>query len=121
MKIGDVHIEVVSKFKYLGLFLDSELMFNDHVEFLKRKLIGCLKMLGSLTPLIGQNLSISLFKTLIIHVLDYVDIVYDCLNAKKCAEILKLQNYAMWIISQTGFDMSTVVMHCKKELQRLSG
>ena len=43
-----VNVEVVDKTKYLGVMLDSELKFSEHVNYLKQKLIGRTKMLGKL-------------------------------------------------------------------------
>ena len=75
-----VDIEVRKKTKYLGVVLDSELKFTDHVNYLKQKLIGRTKMLGKLRQLIGQDLTLELYKSLILPVIDYADVVYACLS-----------------------------------------
>ncbi len=99
-----VNIEVVSKTKYLGVILDSELKFTEHVNYLKQKLIGRTKMLGKLHPLIGQELTLELYKSLVLPVIDYADVVYDCLSSKSSRDLQKLQNYALRIVLQADYD-----------------
>ena len=64
--------------KYLGVVLDSQLKFSDHNAYLK---IGRIKMLGRLMPLVRQDNSLNLYKSLVLPVLDHADVVYDCLTS----------------------------------------
>ena len=74
----------------------------------------------SLAPSVGKDVTLGLYKSLVLPVLDYADVVYDCLNAKDCREIQKLQNYAVRIINMAGYDKSTKEMHIDAELMYLS-
>ena len=113
-------LKLWTKIKYLGIILDSERKFCGHADYLKRMLIGRIKMLEKLRPLVGQDISLNLYKTMVLPVLDYTDIVYDCLRAKYCTDLQKIQNYAMRIILQWGIERCSAEMHCVLELQRLS-
>ncbi len=115
-----VNIEIVEKVKYLGIILDRELKFSEHVSYLKQKLIGRTKMLGKLRPIIGQNLTLELYKSLILPVMDYGDIVYDCLSSKSSKELQRLQNYALHIVLRSGFEKSISDMHKETNLMFLS-
>ncbi len=84
LNVGSTQIELVKKYKYLGVVLDNTLTFSEHVKYLKGKIVGRIKMLGKLRPLVGQEIALSLYKSLILPVLDYADVVYDCLSAKNC-------------------------------------
>ena len=53
-------------------------------------------------------------------VLDYADIVYDCLTVRDCNELQRLQNYSMRVLLQSGFDKSSSEMHSELELYRLA-
>ena len=75
----NVEIEGVDKMKYLGIILDPQLKFSEHMTYLKNKLIGRIKMLGRLRPLVGQDIALTLYKALVLPVLDYCDVVHDCL------------------------------------------
>ena len=44
--INDVAIELVDEFKYLGVYLDMRLTFSKHVEYITKKCMGKLRMLG---------------------------------------------------------------------------
>ncbi len=76
ISVGSHEIDLVDKHKYLGIILDRTLTFGEHVRYLKG-------MLGKLRPVVGQVMSLKLYSSLILPVLDYADIVYDCLSAKK--------------------------------------
>ena len=115
-----VNIEIVEKVKYLGIILDKELKFAEHVAYLKQKLIGRTKMLGKLRPIIGQNLALELYKSLILPVIDYGDIVYDCLSSKASNDLQKLQNYALRIVLHSGYEKSISDMHKETKLMFLS-
>ena len=103
----------------MGVILYQELKFNEHTSYLKHKLIGRTKMLGKLRPLVGQEISLCLYKTLILPVLDYVDVVYDCLSVKDNAQLQRVQNYALRVILQCGGEVSTAVMHQLLNMQML--
>ena len=115
-----IDVEVVKKVKYLGVMLDPELKFNEHVAYLKHKLIGRTKMLGKLRPLVGADTTLSLYKSLILPVLDYADVVYDCLSAKCCHKIQRIQNYALRIVHMAGYETSVRDMHIYSNITYLS-
>ncbi len=48
---------------------------------------------------------------LVLPVLDYCDVVYDCLSVKDCQTLQRLQNYALRVILQSGFEIGTQNMH----------
>ena len=77
-------------------------------------------MLGRLRPIIGKELTLGLYKSLVLPVLDYADVMYDCLNVKDCRDIQKLQNYALRIINMAGYETSTRDMHIEADLMYLS-
>ncbi len=52
---GDVRIELVEQMKYLSVILDPEQNFFDPSDYTKHKLIGRMKMLRKLRPLISGS------------------------------------------------------------------
>ena len=77
-------------------------------------------MLGKLRRIVGQEVSLNLYKTLITPLLDYGDIVYDCLSAKDCFELWKIQNCAQHIILQKDACTHVADMHREVKLMYLS-
>ena len=105
------HIESVGEYKYLGILLDKNLKFDRHVQYVRRKCIGRLNMLGKLWRLVGQEVSLDLYKSLITPLLDYGGMVYDCLTAKDSAVLQQVQNCALRIILQADRRTHVADMH----------
>ena len=97
---GDTVIETVEYYKYLSIMLDQFLRFDHHVRYIRNKCIGRLKMLGKLRKIIGQDVSLGLYKSLISPLLDYGDTEYDCLSTHDSHSLQKIQNCALRIILQ---------------------
>ena len=96
-----VEIDIVKQMKYLGVILDSQLKFNDHVTYLKKKFISRIRMLGKLRPLVGQEMALSI-------------------NLWYFQNLQRIQNYSMRVILQTSFEMRSAEMHNELDLCRLS-
>ncbi len=87
---------------------------------MKKKLIGHLKMLGKLKPRVGEVVSLQLYKSLILPVLDYGDIIYDCLSARDSKRLQTIQNCALRIIKGTDRFTPSVQLHVDQKLLFLS-
>ena len=75
-KINGTELELVSSVKLLGLEIDSELLFNSHVEKLCKKLsqrIGILKKIRSCLPMTQRLL---FYNSTIRSVLHYVSSIW---------------------------------------------
>ena len=120
LEVNGTNIELVDEFKYLGIMLDRTLSFSSHVTYLKNKLIGRLKMLGKLRPRVGEEVSLQLYKTLILLVLDYGDVVYDCLSAKDCRRLQTIQNCALRIVKRADKRTPSNVLHTNSSMMYLA-
>ncbi len=112
---GDTDIETVTTYKYLGIILDNYLRFDQHVKYVRSKCMGRIKMLGKLRRIVGQEVSLQLYKSLITPILDYGDTVYDCLSAKDSHRLQMIQNCALRIVLQK--DRKTHVADMHRELK----
>ena len=56
LKIGNWIISRVQEFKYLGVILDSSLTFNNHVQYIRTKTIGKLKLLSRATYFLSNDI-----------------------------------------------------------------
>ena len=100
---GGESIDTMCTFKYLGVMIDQNLKFDAHVTYLKHKVFTRLKALGKARQFIDQNLSIGMYKSLIMPHLDYADIIYDAMHAKSAKQLQLLQNCCLRICLQLQF------------------
>ena len=116
---NEAEIELVDKMKYLGIILDPQLKFSEHVSYLKKKLIGRIKMLGKLRPLVGQDITLTLYKSLVLPVLDYCDVVYMTATKEQLGRLQLIQNQSCRIILRAHKRSHIVDMHSSLQLQTL--
>ena len=69
-------IEKIEEFKYLGLWLDSQLSFKPHINAITKKIFGCLKSLYRSVDCFSQEVRKRLIMQLILPILDYADVIY---------------------------------------------
>ena len=81
--------------KYLGMKLDPELKFNAHADYIRSKTISKIELLGRIRNNINQSTATMLYKTLILPIFDYGDIIYDCLCQKDAVTLQRLQNMSL--------------------------
>ena len=70
-------VQQCSSQKHLGLFLDNKLDFNKHLD---EKINTCNKiteMMKKLSPLVPRQSLLTIYKSFVRPILDYVDIIYD--------------------------------------------
>ena len=102
------------KNKYM---LQQQLTFSEHVRYICRKCIGRVRMLSKLRPIVGQETSLELYKTLVTPLLDYCDVdYYETLSAKDNKELQKMQNTAFKIILQANRWTPTKEIHNKMRM-----
>ena len=77
-------------------------------------------MLGKLRPLVGSEQTLNLYQSLILPVLDYADVIYDCLSAKDSPELQKWQNCALRIVQHADRLTSTKTLHENSKILYLS-
>ena len=89
VRCGEKYIEKVSTFRYLGVKLDSLSNFHEHVQYIKQKTIGKIKLLNRVTSFLPEKLNLSLFKLLIRPHFDYCNVIYGCISQDDAYELTK--------------------------------
>ncbi len=92
--------EIVSKtdcFKYLGIMVDKNLKFCDHIEYTKKKLFAKMKSLARVRQFVSRGLALQLYQSLIIPHIDYSDIVYDAIGAVDSQKLQTIKNQCLRI------------------------
>ena len=119
VQCGTNIIDRVTNFKYLGVKLDSQLNFSNHIQHLKGQTIGRIKMLGRAANVLDIGTSTMLYKTLILPLFDYCDIVYGGLNQKDSMTLQKLQNFSLKSMLKLPKLTSTSEIHSRLNLPYL--
>ncbi len=120
IRVGDQQLEQQDVYKYLGLYLDNRLNFDKHVEYLCNNVKQKLGTLGKIRKYLDQGTSLMLYKSLILPVIDYGDIVYMTTSQNNLGKVQKLQNSACRIILRAERRTSTKYMHDQLELLELA-
>ncbi len=82
IRFGDMVIKRVEEAKYLGMMLDPQLTFSAHVNYIHKKTLGKIKLLGRLSYVINQTSGTSLYTSLVLPIFDYNDHIYDCIGQR---------------------------------------
>ena len=83
-------LDRVHCYKYLGLSIDDILSFNKHVQDMHKIVTHKLYMFSKIRFYIDEKAAISLFKTMILPIIEYCDIVYEGTSMKNLDKIDKL-------------------------------
>ena len=120
LKVGNKKIERVSSMKYLGIILDENLSFTEHIKYIFNKSTKKLGILRRAREYLDQKTSILLFKSLIVPYLDYCDTVYMCGSSVDLKQLQLIQNSACQIILKVPKETGITTMHDELKLMQLS-
>ena len=110
VKINNVDLQLVNSFKYLGVFIDAKLKFEEYYEYIISKISGKINYLKR----ISQNLSVfckkCIYNTIILpHFLYCATILYTA-NENVFEKLQILQNKAMRTILNTDKFCKSIIM-----------
>lgn len=111
-------IERVTTFKYLGLTLDTNLKFKEHVEVTYTKTVKQLCMLNNFRNKVGYQLARYIYITTILPHFDYLDFIYDCLSIEMSDKLEWVQSRGMRILLSEGPLASTEEMRQRAQIPR---
>ncbi len=97
VKCNGSTIERVDSFKYLGVYLDKNLKFNVHADYVRRKIFSKMKALAKTRQFVSQSMSLQLYRSLVLPHLDYGDILYDTMSAQDSNKLQVIQNKCLRI------------------------
>ena len=85
----------VSSYKYLGVYIDKKLSYEDAVHNTYVKANRKLFTLRRVRPYITQSVAALIYKQFVLPILDYADFLIDSAPAKEVKLLDKLQNRAI--------------------------
>ena len=83
-------LDKVCSYKYLGFALDEHLNFNKHITELKQLISHKLYLLSKIRRYITVEASINIFKTMVLSLIEYGDIIYNGTSESNLKDIEKL-------------------------------
>ena len=117
--INSQTIQKCDKMKYLGIVLDPQLTFHKHIEYLQSKIIPKVQTLGKIAPIVKQSTALMVYKTLIMPIMEYGDVIFDCLSARDVSTPQKLQNSCLKHVLQLPRLTPTAYIHEKLDVEYL--
>lgn len=91
---------------FLGLRFDSKLSFINQINYIKQttsKRLNILKILSNRTWNINKKTLINIYKSLVLSVIDYSSIIFDCLTIERKRQLQIIQNNCLRIILKKPF------------------
>ena len=90
ISLSNTVLEKVCSYKYLGFILDDQLNFNKHVKELVKLITHKLYLSSCIRKYLTKNASITIFKTMILSLIEYGDIIYAGTNQTNLNKIVNL-------------------------------
>ena len=100
LNLQGVNINRVTEFCYLGVTLDEQLLWKEHIDTVCVKVTKRLGLLSRIRNCLTKKASLCVFNTLIAPVFTYVDVVWSELSVECSTSLQRLQNRAARIIAK---------------------
>ena len=105
--------------KYLGVFLDSKLTFDKHIDYISDKAAKKIGIIRKVNECLHRSTALTLYRSLVLPLFDYCDTVYMCTSIGNLSKLQLLQNQACRTILLAGRYTSVVDMHRSLKLELL--
>ena len=103
--------------KFLGVFMDSQLNWSDHVSVIKRKMANNVSVMNRVRHLLSSSALYSLYCTLILPYLNYCCVVWGNTYTTSLRPLCILQKRAIRICGKAGYRPHTMpIFHQLKTL-----
>ena len=90
LSLNNQILDRVCSYKYLGFALDEHLNFNKHIKDMKQLITHKLYLLSKIRRYITFEASINIFKTMVLSLIEYGDIIYNGTMQNNLNDIDKL-------------------------------
>ena len=109
--IDDIRIDRVPTYKYLGVTRDANLTYNRHLENIIKAISYKALLLAKMRKYITQEVSLRFYKTMILPILEYGDLLYDGTNKKLLGKLQVLQNRCLRTCLLPNQPLPTIRIH----------
>ncbi len=118
--VNSTEIESVDHIKYLGVYIDRHLSFDELVNHIIKKWNQRDRLLWKIRSCIPESLAKYLYKTLINPLFAYGDFVYDGTSMENEQKLQICQNNFLRAIQKCAYDYSIAKLHDELEIDTLA-
>ena len=108
LKIRDKSLDTVEKTKYLGVHIDQNLDWKEHIKYVASKVSRAFSFLKYAKNLVPSITLINLYKRIVEPHFRYCCSVWGCCSSTEKNRLQRLQNRAARIITGSRFDDSAM-------------
>ena len=119
VQLGNVNLQQVSSYKYLGMTLDSSLNFKQHLSNVTRTVSHKLFILSRLRKYLSEKAALLIYKTMVLPYMDYVDVVFHKATGANLERLQRIQNRALKICLNLGRREETERIHRQAQVPLL--
>ena len=99
VSVGNEIVNQVEDLKYLGVTIDQNINFNDHVDNVCKKLRRALGILRRAAPFVDQNTRVTIYNTLLLPHFNYCSTIWGSgITQRNLDKLQLIQNCAMRIV-----------------------
>ena len=106
IQINSTLVRRVRECKHLGVLLDENLTWQNHINTLQKKIRGGLFMLKSIRNIVNKNVLLTVYNSIIMSHLNYCDVVWGNCGVTNQKVLQKVQNRAARIINNAEWNSS---------------
>ena len=107
-------------YKYLGVYLDSTLNFNKHIDNTRKIISHKLYLLSRIRRYRDENTAICIYRSMIAPILDYGDIIYAGSNCDNLEKLQRLQNRGLRICTNQTHYVPVIILHQRCSIPNLN-
>ena len=107
VNVEDVKINQTDQSKALGLNIDKNLSWKEHIHAVSKKVASSIGALKRIRPFISMHTAIKIYKGLTETHFDYCRFVWDGLSQQLSKKLQKLQNRAARAITVSSYNMNS--------------
>ena len=107
-------------YKYLGVYLDTSLNFNKHIDNSRKIISHKLYLLSCIRRYINEYTATCIYKSMIAPVMDYGDIIYAGTSCENLDKLQKLQNRGLRICINESHYIPVILLHQRCTFPKLA-
>ena len=120
IKIDNTSVQQVTQYKYLGITLDEKLNFNTHINTMIRNVSHKMYLLKRTNIYLTEKSSLMVYKSFILPLLEYGNILYMKSCNKLLDKLQRMQNQCLKVCLNQDIRSSTAEIHKKANLNYLN-
>ena len=113
LSLNGTVLEKVCSYKYLGFILDDQLNFNKHISEITKIVSHKLYLLSRIRKYITKSACICIFKTMVLSLIEYGDIIYAGSSQNNVDKLSKLFYRGLRICDNSNINRLTKNLLCK--------